>query len=742
MIENQWYKTAKRWGQTNLVEIDPERYDADWWVEHWRRTKIQGVVVNAGGIVAYYPSDFPLHRRAIKLGSRDLFGEIVLLARREGLKVIARMDSNRVAQEFFEAHPEWICVDRGGEPYRVADKFVTCINSPYYSEYLPQIIEEIIRRSKPDGFSDNSWAGMPRENICYCQYCQEGFSNFSDGVKLPDTADWTNAAYRKWIRWNYKRRTELWEANNLTTMRAGGPDCVWSGMISGTLLTNSQRFNDLKSIVSKAKIVMLDHQHRTLFDSFEQNTETGKRLHELGGWDKLIPESMPQYMLGSPIFRLAAMPKEEVRLWSFAAFAGGIQPWWHHIGASHDDRRQYKTAEPIFNWHAENEDILLDRTPLADVGIVWSHENHDFFGQDQAQDRTMLPYRGAMKALEAGGITYLPVHVDDMANACTRFRALLLPNVAVMSQLQIDGVQAYFDAGGSVIATGETSLMDEEGALRNDYGLAGLFGVHRLDGCEGSMQKADPHHEVYGRHTYLRLSPELRGATYGPYDKSAPQVAAMRHPVLEGLNDTDILPFGGYLPQTRVDTGVSVIATFIPEFPIYPPETAWMRTPSTNIPAIVTREQTSGGKLVWLLADVDRCYARDEQPDHGTLLINAVRWILGDSALVRIEGSHGFVSQSLYRQEQRQILHLNNRLEVSKIPGRQNDFVPIGPLKVSVQIPEGCQPPQHVDLRVAGKRIEATAQQGRLAFDVDRLNEHEVVVVEWVRSMIAKPVKS
>ena len=64
-----WYRRTYRWGQTNLTEIDPSRYDGEWWREQWRRTRVQGVVVNAGGIVAYYPSDYRLHRRAEFLGS-------------------------------------------------------------------------------------------------------------------------------------------------------------------------------------------------------------------------------------------------------------------------------------------------------------------------------------------------------------------------------------------------------------------------------------------------------------------------------------------------------------------------------------------------------------------------------------------------------------------------------------------------------------------------------------------------
>jgi hypothetical protein len=153
-----WYRTTVRWGQTNITERDPTRYDIPWWREYWKRTSIQGVIINAGGIVAYYPSKFPLQHQAEFLNGRDLYGELVQAARADGLKVVARMDSNRTSENFFQAHPDWFAREKSGEPYRAADKFVTCINSAYYDEYLLEVLREIIERSHPDGFADNSWA--------------------------------------------------------------------------------------------------------------------------------------------------------------------------------------------------------------------------------------------------------------------------------------------------------------------------------------------------------------------------------------------------------------------------------------------------------------------------------------------------------------------------------------------------------------------------------------------------------
>ena len=285
--DRPWYRRAFLWGQTNITEKDPEQYDIGWWRGQWKRTGVHAVIINAGGIVAYYPSRFPLHHRAEFLNGRDLFGELTKAAHDDGLFVMARMDSNRTAADFYEAHPDWFTRDAQGRPYRAADKYITCINSPYYDEYLPDVLREIVDRSRPDGFTDNSWSGMGRESICYCVNCERLF-RARTGQDLPRRADWDDRAYRGWIVWNYERRVAVWELNNRVTRAAGGPDCIWAGMNSGSVTAQARSFRDLRSIAKRAEIMMLDHQRRDDDTGFQQNGDTGKRVHALLGWDKLV----------------------------------------------------------------------------------------------------------------------------------------------------------------------------------------------------------------------------------------------------------------------------------------------------------------------------------------------------------------------------------------------------------------------------------------------------------------------
>jgi hypothetical protein len=671
-----WYRRTLRWGQTNITEADPPRYDIAWWRAYWKRTRIQGVIVNAGGIVAYYPSKFPLHHRAEFLGGRDLYGELAQAAHQDGLVVLARMDSNRAAEDFYRAHPDWFARNAAGEPYRAADKYVACVNSPYYDEYLPAVLEEIIGRSRPEGVTDNSWSGLARDSVCYCDSCARKFGS------LPRRADWDDPDYRRWIQWSYARRLEIWDLNNRVTKAAGGPDCLWIGMNSGSIASQSRSFRDYREICRRAEIVMLDHQARSDAAGFAQNAETGKLIHGLLGWDKLIPESTALYQAGRTSFRMAARPEPEVRLWFVEGFAGGIQPWWHHVGGRQEDQRQFRTAEPIYRWHEANEQYLANRRPVAAVGVVWSQRNTDYYGRDDAAELVELPWRGFTQALVRARIPWLPTHADDIDRDGAELAALVLPDLAAMSDAQCAAVRRFVARGGALIATGASSLYTEWGDRRPDFALADLFGAHGApEKPAGSVQ------------SYLRLG---------------------RHLALEGFEDTDILAYGGVLGSLRIDPGAETPLTYIPPFPAFPPETAWMRQARTDMPALVIK-----GRVSYLAADLDRRFAKDNLPDHARLLANLVRWAVAGNLPFEIEG-RGLFDCHLYRQPGRLILHVVNLTNPAAWRSPADELIPAGPLRVRVR---GAAGRARLLVSGAGQPV----REG--VFEIPRIVDHEVAVL-------------
>ncbi len=725
-----WYRRVRRWGQTNLTERDPIRYDSDWWREHWRRTRIQGVIVNAGGIVAYYPSKYPLHYRARFLGDRDLYGEIVAAAREEGLAVLARMDSNRAEKRFYVEHPDWFAHDAAGVPYRAGEHYVACINGLYYREYLPEILREIIARSHPDGLTDNSWSGLERSRICHCGHCAASFRT-ATGHALPRSADWDDAVYRQWIRWSYDSRISLWELNNRVTREAGGADCRWVGMNSGEITGQAQRFRDYKALCERTPIIMLDSQFRQNARGFGSNGESGKLIHGLLGWEALIPESMAMYGLGQPTFRLASKPAPEARLWALEGFAGGIQPWWHHIGAYHEDRRQYRTAEPLFRWHEANERYLLDRRPVATIGVVWTQENVDFYGRDNPEQRVSLPERGIGGALLRARIPYLPIHADHIARdvAAHGLKALILPNIGALSDAQCAALRTFVGSGGGLFATGESSLYDEWGVRRIDFALADLFGASTTGTFHGAEAATGNAWDAWAMHTYLRLTPELRAGVDGPQIGDEPAVGdAERHPALQGFAETDVLPFGGRLEVVRAADDAATLLTFIPPFPIFPPEISWMDQPRTAVPALLVREPAGGGRVAYLPADIDRCYGRDNGPDHADLLANIVRWVAREEIPLRVIGA-GLLDCHLYRQEGRLILHLINLTSAQTWRAPIHELIAVGPLQVTLALPDGVTG-QTGRLLVGEGAVEVTRVGNTATVTIPTVLDHEVLIIE------------
>ena len=513
---------------------------------YWRETRVQGVIINAGGIVAYYPSKFPLHHRAEALGDRDLYGELARAAHEDGLFVLARMDSNRTHEAFYRAHPDWFAVDRAGQPYRAGELYVTCVNSPYYDEYLPGVLREIIERSHPEGFTDNSWSGLDRESICYCAHCQR---RFRDRTRPADPGA------------EGLGRSAVPRVDPLELRPPAGdlgpeqPHDAPGGRAGLPLGRHEQRLGlgpgDAGSATSRRSAAA----PRSSCSTTRRGTTrpASRRTATPASWctacsagTSSSPRAWRCTRRAGPTFRLASKPEPEARLWMLDGFAGGIQPWWHHVGAYQEDRRLFRTVEPLIRWHEENEEYLVDRRPVASVGVVWSQRNTDFYGRDDAGVLVDLPYRGMTHALIRARIPYLPVHVDHVDRDGGTLSVLVLPDLAALSDRQCASIRRFVERGGSLVATGRTSLYDEWGNPRPDFALGDLLGVRRS--VERKPSIAEDLDRARGTsHTYLRLPPEPRTEGDGPKPGGEPPATGQRHPVLAGFDETDILPFGGVL---------------------------------------------------------------------------------------------------------------------------------------------------------------------------------------------------
>ena len=175
-----------------------------------------------------------------------------------------------------------------------------------------------------------------------------------------------------------------------------------------------------------------------------------------------------------------------------------------------------------------------------------------------------LPYRGITRAIGATHIPFLPLHIADMERRAGNLPVLVLPNIGAMSDGECAIVRRFVERGGTLIATGVTSLYDENGEARADFGLAPVFGAHILGGVPGRMFFVTPTtasftgapalaQQIWPRHTlrtraifrtalaatYCRLLPELAATTQGPHNSEEPHSSGSRNEVLAGFEETD-----------------------------------------------------------------------------------------------------------------------------------------------------------------------------------------------------------
>jgi hypothetical protein len=256
------------------------------------------------------------------------------------------------------------------------------------------------------------------------------------------------------------------------------------------------------------------------------------------------------------------------------------------------------------------------------------------------------------------------------------------------------------DRGGSLLATFETSLYDEAGALRKDFGLRDAFGVSFEGQVDRRMQNS-----------YLALDAEARRT----------------HPLLDGLRDAPRIINSVQRVRVRPRGEFPSPVTLIPSYPDLPMEHVFPRVETSDERQVYLGER-GRSRVVYFPGDVDRTFWEVLSPDHGRLLANAVQWATNEDAPVEVEGP-GLFDVTAWRQKESLTVHLVNLTNAMAMKGPVREFVPVGPMTVTIRLPPAATP-RRVQLLVAGTAPKADGGRGTLTVVVPSVRDHEVVAVD------------
>jgi hypothetical protein len=302
---------------------------------------------------------------------------------------------------------------------------------------------------------------------------------------------------------------------------------------------------------------------------------------------------------------------------------------------------------------------------------------------------------GLYYALLEGRFLFDFVHEDNLAPENLKpYSALLLPNTALLSDDQCRELRAFVDAGGSLLATFETSLYNDRNERRPDFGLADVFGIHKAADVIGTT----------GNAYYARIE--------------------QPHDILAGFKDTHWLPGAEYrVPVAPVDNPV---LTVVPGFVAYPPELSYPPEPRTTEPAVVLREKGQS-RLCYFPGDIERTMWRSGHTDLSRLLQNSIRWVSRGASPATVQGD-GVVELFAWETVAGFALHVLNYTNPNMHRGWIRDFYPIANQRVRMTLPPGRRVTR-VELLRAESNIPFTIAAGAIEFTIPRVLDYEVAAL-------------
>jgi hypothetical protein len=434
-----WWQTQQwRLIQTNLREIDMLDIDAQQVVEDLQSFKANVLLLNAAGIIASYPTDLPFHFQSPYLQG-DSLQDILDACHNARIRVMARTDFSKVRRPIYEEHPDWAYISPDGEIVDYNGDVHVCINGPYQQTYALKIIEELFKTLDFDGIFFNMGGYQTRDysgnyhGICHCQHCQRAFEAMY-GLSLPEVEDLSDPLYRTYLAFKqqtlaahrvkvYRFITERW------------PDvCV----------ANHTEFN--RGFIRQESNTAIERPLPHWQYSASDNTQWAVR-----SFPGMVSSNTTVDFIDFPYRHVAVSPHQQtLRLAQNLANGGALD--YYLIGRldNHEDRSGFEGIRDLFHYHAENEDTYVDLVSQANVMLLKQHGPHT----DE--------YRGWFRFLIENHVLFDVVRTDTAPEVSwEQYGTVIAPELEAMSDALAQRLDAFVEAGGTLIAVGQTGFRDE-----------------------------------------------------------------------------------------------------------------------------------------------------------------------------------------------------------------------------------------------------------------------------------------
>lgn len=442
------------------------KFDAKEIVANLVRANADSCHLWAEAVHCYYydAEDTELAHKHKSLRGRDIFGELAKEAKKQGLSVLAYSSLNS-SREFAALHPDAVMQDPSGIPMGSA----ICFNYDAFLEALKRRSSELMDKYEVDGWFFDGTAFPMDRLACFCDTCRMLFRK-KYGAEMPRTPA-RDETWAKFLEFRYDSNSRFARRlkEYLHSKYPGRIVCFnYHGHIPfgwKEALRPAGHATISDATAAEDFAFRFSQLYPSLTASFLAGLRPGAAFQvmtdmTLGGYGDFTqrPVADLKWDLFTAKMRGANVMVIEKILHDYS-----VRPAvYEMIGRAFGE---VKEKEPYF-----------DHPPIKEVGLYYSLRTRDWYDQHNpdAYERCVV---GAYRALV--DLHYQVEFLFDESATPERlqqFPVIFLPNAAILTDGEAQMLRQYVAAGGSLLATWETSLYDTGGRLK-DFTIKDLLGV-------------------------------------------------------------------------------------------------------------------------------------------------------------------------------------------------------------------------------------------------------------------------
>lgn len=622
-MKKMWWQEPMRVLQYNLQVKDTQGMVPEKIAKETVDLGSNVVVMNVGGIYAWYRSRVPFHHinEYLPDDSRDLLRELIEAFHKENIRFVARFDFSIAEDKTYLNHPEWFSRTPDMQPIYRGEKRMgewslllnTCALGGYRNEDVAvPVLKEVLENYDIDGIFLNA----PHATACFCDRCRDQYWKRYH-KELPDDAllfepDWLSACMKENIGHMYEAIKSV--KNEIPLILYYTPLTGLSKSFGRFDRDNIyDRYATADLICTESQDVLSRGVHHIPVDI---HPVIAMKSGQLPGRKKLpfgIIHSCP-----GMDWRHVGMPVTEYLPWMAQVSAsGGVL--WHSVTGYADtitDKRVLEAVREIDERVIRIENDMEDAQYLSQIGLLWDGSESacawaDILTRDHFQYDMIQDYSVSGEVLSQYSVVVVPDHY-------------------LLSSEVIGLLEEYAESGGKVL------LESTDSSEYTKY--CWLLGVD---------EKASRGENLTASYLFF----EKEGA------------------VLKKGMDTDKIEMRGYVAYVHPAAEAKVLATLIPPFAPYevvgaPPERSSIPVKHTDIPLVLTHD-VGKGSVTSLTFSLGLLAVEYQLRDHYDLAENLLDFLLGEEKELEVFAPHG-VQVTAYRKDRDILIHLVN--EVGKRP--------------------------------------------------------------------------